>query len=103
MERAGVWPHSVVRTGIPLRLSDFPSLLPESVVHNLWLVTPWRGRGSNDPFTGVGRDHRKTQIFISGFMTVAKLQLWGGKDNKFMVRGHHDSKVCFKGWQHWEG
>ena len=53
---------------------------------------------SSDSFTRV-----TYQIFILWFIAEAKLHLWPGNENNFMVgEGHHNMRNCIKGSQHQE-
>lgn len=43
------------------------------MILNMWVEAPLGVL--NDPFTGVAKDHGKTQIFVLRFIAVVKLQV----------------------------
>jgi hypothetical protein len=70
-----------------------------------WIMTPfvcvcvWGGWVT----LSQGLDIRYSAHQTLWFITVAQLQLWSSNKNNFMVEGHHNTRTCIKGSQHWEG
>lgn len=59
-------------------------------------VHPEPFRGSNNPFTGVSKDHPADQIFTLQLLTVAQLQLGSSNKNYFMVGGAAQHEIALK-------